>query len=47
MQAASGGPREPRDPEGYLRRLRRRVPDLDPVALRYVHEALMAFKGSR
>lgn len=45
MQAASGGPWEPRDPEGYLRRLRRRVPDLDPIALRYVQEALGAFNA--
>ena len=45
MQAVSGGPWEPRDSEGYLRRLRRQVPDLDPVALRYVEEALRAFNA--
>jgi hypothetical protein len=45
LQAASGGPWEPRDPEGYLRRLRRRIPDLDPIALRYVQEALGAFNA--
>ncbi len=29
IQAATGGSWEPRDPEGYLSRLRRRAPDLD------------------
>ncbi len=44
-QVVSGGPWEPRDPEGYIRRLRRDVPDLDPLALRYVEEALRAFNA--
>lgn len=44
-QAAAGGPWEPRDPDGYLRRLRSEVPDLDPLALRYVEEALRAFNA--
>ncbi len=43
--AATGGSWEPYDPEGYLTRLRRQVPDLDPVALRYVKEALGAFNA--
>lgn len=43
LQVAGGGPWEPRDPEAYLRRLCRRIPDLDPIALRYVKEALGAF----
>jgi hypothetical protein len=45
MQAAGGGPWEPRDAEGYLRRLHQRVPDLDPIAHRYVQEALGAFNA--
>lgn len=45
IKAVSGGPWEPYDPEGYLRRLRRQVPDLDPVAYRYVQEALQAFNA--
>lgn len=44
-QAISGGSWEPRDPEGYLRRLRRAVPDLDPIVDRYVDEALRAFNA--
>jgi hypothetical protein len=44
-QAAAGGPWEPRDPGRYLRQLRRRAPDLDPVALRCVEEALRAFNA--
>ncbi|WP_067826040.1 hypothetical protein [Actinomadura kijaniata] len=43
--AITGGPWEPYDPEGYLSRLRRQVPDLNPVALRYVQEALGAFNA--
>jgi hypothetical protein len=45
MKAASGGPWEPRDPEGYMRRLRRRVPNLDQIATRYIQEALGAFNA--
>jgi hypothetical protein len=45
MQAAAGGPWEPRDLERYLRTLRRRVSELDPVALRYVEGALRAFNA--
>ncbi|WP_329521557.1 hypothetical protein [Spirillospora sp. NBC_01491] len=43
--AATGGPWEPYDPEGYLTRLRHQIPGLDPVALRYVQEALGAFNA--
>ncbi len=45
IQAATGGSWEPRDPEGYLRRLRRRAPDLDEAAEAYVREALSAFNA--
>lgn len=45
LKAVSGGSWEPRDPEGYLRRLRQLVPDLDSVVLRYVEEALGAFNA--
>lgn len=44
-QAAAGGEWEPRDPPGYLRRLSRDVPDLSPLALPYVEEALRAFNA--
>jgi hypothetical protein len=43
--AAAGGAWEPRDPEGYLSRLRREAPGLDDLALRYVREALQAFNA--
>lgn len=45
VAAAQGGSWEPRDPEGYLRRLRREISDADPVVLRYVEEALGAFNA--
>ncbi len=45
LVAAAGGAWEPRDPEGYLRRLRREAPSLDDLALRYVQEALQAFNA--
>ncbi|MFC0037662.1 hypothetical protein [Actinomadura rayongensis] len=45
MQAIEGGSWEPRDTEGYLRRLKHRIPDLDPAAVRYVKEALRAFNA--
>jgi hypothetical protein len=45
IEAASDGGNSPRDPEGYLRHLRRRCPDLDPAAERYVREALTAFNA--
>ncbi len=43
--ATSGGNWEPRDPEGYLRRLRKHRPSIDEAALRYVEEALRAFNS--
>lgn len=45
VRVVEGGPWEPRDPDGYLRRLRRQVPELDPLAVRYVEEALRAFNA--
>lgn len=45
LQAANGGSWEPRDQEGFLRRLRREVPKLDPIVYRYVEEALRAFNA--
>lgn len=41
----SGGPWEPADPEGYLRRLRQDIPALDLDALAYVEEALRSFSA--
>jgi hypothetical protein len=43
IQAISGGTWEPRDQEGYLRRLRSHSPPVDAVAVAYVAEALSAF----
>ena len=45
VKVATGGAWEPRDPEGYLRRLRRHSPQVDSVAVRYVEEALSAFNA--
>lgn len=45
IQAATSGSWEPRDPEGYLRRLRRFQPAIDQGALVYVEEALRAFNA--
>ncbi|MFI9598230.1 hypothetical protein [Nonomuraea sp. NPDC052265] len=44
-KAVQGGPWEPYDPEGYLRRLRRQVPDLHPIAYQYMQEALQSFNA--
>lgn len=44
-RVAGRGAWEPRDPERYLRRLRKRAPDLDPAAMSYVTEALRAFNA--
>lgn len=41
--ATEGGTWEPRDPDGFLRRLHRQTPDIDPGALVYLDEALQAF----
>jgi hypothetical protein len=43
--AAEGGTWEPRDPDGFLRRLHRQTPDIDPGALVYLDEALQAFNA--
>ena len=43
--AATSGTWEPRDPEGYLRRLSSHSPAIDAGALRYVEEALRAFNA--
>jgi hypothetical protein len=45
IRAAQGGAWEPDDREGFLRRLRRQAPDLDPIAFRYMEEALGAFNA--
>lgn len=45
IAAATGGMWEPRDPEGYLRRLHGHSPAIDAGALRYVEEALRAFNA--
>jgi hypothetical protein len=45
VQAATNQSWEPRDPPRYLARLKERAPALDPVALTYVHEALLAFNA--
>jgi hypothetical protein len=44
-QVAGGGNWEPRNPEGYLRRLRSFRPPIDEGALLYVEEALRAFRA--
>ena len=43
--AAHGGSWEPRDIDGYLKRLRAHRPGVDDVAVRYVEEALRAFNA--
>lgn len=45
VSAVESGNWEPRDPEGYLRRLRCHSPEIDPLVLRYVEEALRAFNA--
>jgi hypothetical protein len=45
VQAATGGSWEPRDPEAYLARLRQHSPEVDPVAVNYLTEALSAFNA--
>ncbi len=42
---ANGGSWEPRDPEGYLDRVRRQIPDLDELVELYLTEALQSFNG--
>lgn len=43
--AADGGSWEPRDPDGYLNRLRRGIPNLDELVELYLTEALQSFNG--
>lgn len=42
---ARGGTWEPRDPDGYLQRLRRDIPDLDDLVELYLTEALRCFNA--
>lgn len=44
-RAAQGGTWEPRDPDGYLDRLRRAMPDMDSQIEMYLTEALLAFNA--
>lgn len=45
IAAAAGGSWEPRDVDGYLKRLRAHRPQVDAVAIKYVTEALRAFNA--
>lgn len=45
IAAAAGGSWEPRDVDGYLKRLRAHRPHVDDVAIAYVSEALRAFNA--
>lgn len=45
QRVAKGGSWEPRDPDGYLDRLRREIPDLDDLVELYLTEALQSFNG--
>lgn len=40
-----GGAWEPRDPDGYLARIRREIPELDQLVELYLTEALRSFNG--
>jgi hypothetical protein len=40
-----GGTWEPRNPDGYLARIRREIPDLDDLVALYITEALRSFNG--
>jgi len=44
-RAATGGSWEPHDPDGYLDRIRREIPDLDDMVELYLAEALQSFNG--
>lgn len=43
-QRLKDGPKSPYDPDGYLRRLRTDIPDLDPVIVTYLNESLHTFR---
>jgi hypothetical protein len=45
IEVANGGPWNPRDITGYLRRLRQHSPPVDTVAIKYMEEALRAFNA--
>jgi hypothetical protein len=45
LQAAGGGSWEPRDREGFLRRLRHHDPPIETAAITYLDEALRAFNA--
>lgn len=44
-RVAEGGSWEPRDPDGYMDRVRRDIPDLDELVELYLTEALQSFNG--
>jgi hypothetical protein len=44
-RVAQGGSWEPRDPDGYLHRVRREIPDLDELVDLYLTEALRSFNS--
>ncbi len=45
QRVADGGTWEPRDPDGYLARIRREIPDLDELVDMYLTEALQSFNS--
>jgi hypothetical protein len=45
QHVAKGGTWEPRDPDGYLKRIRRDIPKLDGLVELYLTEALQSFNG--
>ncbi|MFG3679928.1 hypothetical protein ACGF5H_07460 [Micromonospora chalcea] len=45
QRVAKGGSWEPRDPDGYLDRVRREIPDLDDFIELYLTEALRSFNA--
>lgn len=45
QRVVKGGAWEPRDPDGYLERIRREIPDLDELVELYLTEALQSFNG--
>lgn len=43
-QRLKDGPKSPYDPDGYLKRLKDEVPDLDPIIVIYLNESLHTFR---